>query len=233
MAAGEGTSPASRRPRRQPRLYTPWVDRLDRIILTVLGLLCLAAGVVGLLAGTDVLGGPSGGARTVLSAGTRSFAANHGWFWPVLGVAAGLVSLGALAWLLAQGQPRGRSRGRFGRGFGLVGSRLAGRFGTSRRLYVAYDLTGGVYLDSRALTDAVEEDAQAYPDVDAVSCSLVGRRADPLLLMSVRPRPEVDVRRLRGDLEGAVLSRARSAGRADLAAELDIVAAGGGRHRVR
>jgi hypothetical protein len=181
------------------------------VVFVLLGVLSLGAGVAALLAGFDALGGRTSD-RPTLTSGIRSFAADHGWFWPAVGVAAGVVTLLALAWLLAQRGTRGL-----------------------RGLYVTDDALGGVHVDADALTDAVETDAAGRPGVRSVDAALRGREEDrPLLRLTVVTDPEADLAGLRRDIEGEVVARARSAvGRPDLAAEIDLVPSAGQAPRAR
>jgi hypothetical protein len=188
----------------------PRIDRLNRLLLTALGVVSLGAGVVALLAGVDALGDRTAH-RPVLTSGARSFPAGHGWFWPVVGVAVAVGTLLALVWLPAQ-----RSTGEL------------------RGLCVTDDAVGGVHVGADALTDAVEADAAGRPGVRAVDAALRGGEDRPLLRLTVVTDPETDLAGLRRDIEGEVVARARSAvGRPGLAAEIDLVPSAGPGPRAR
>lgn len=186
------------------------VERWNRILLWALGLLLLGAGVTTLLAGWGVFGA-SFADQPPLSPDVRSFAARHGWFWPALGIAAGLLALGSLAWLAAQ--PRsGRPRG----------------------LYIVDDAIGGVRLDTGALTAAVAADLVDNPAVRAARVAVRGRPRHLSLRMTVETDADADIRSVRADVDGRVLPRLQHAvGRPDLAAELEIEAYAGAPARAR
>ncbi|OAA25123.1 hypothetical protein UG55_102538 [Frankia sp. EI5c] len=186
------------------------VERWNRWLLRFLGLFLVGVGVVVLLAGFEVFG-TSLADRPVLDADAGSFAAEHGWFWPAVGTAAGLMALGSLGWLAAQ----------------LRSGRLRG-------LYVIDDAVGGVRLDAAALTDAVADDLVRNPVVRTARVAMLGRPRHPVLRMSVEAQEDADARAVRSDVERRVLPRARRAlGRPDLAAEIEIGVYAGAPARVR
>ncbi|CUU58745.1 hypothetical protein Ga0074812_121122 [Parafrankia irregularis] len=195
--AGAGRHAGSAGLRR--RRYRPAVERWNRVLLGLLGLLLLGAGVVVLLAGFGVFGTDFAD-QAVLGPDIRSFAARHGWFWPAVGTAAGLLALGALGWMFAQlrtGRPRG--------------------------LQITDDVVGGVHVGSAALTDAVADDLLRNPVVRAARVDLRGGPRRPVLQMAVEAEAGADARAVRSDVEGRVLPRAqRALGRPDLAAEVEL-----------
>ena len=195
----EPTRPArTSRPRRRP--FTPATDLANRVIFVVLGLAFLGAGIVVLLAGRGVFGDDIAD-RPVLTTQNRAFAAEHAWFWPVVGVAIGLVVLLALGWLWLQ-----TSTGA-----------LAG-------LYVVDDTFGRVRVHARAFTGAVESDLVATSEARQVRARLLGREKRPLLRVIVTMHQDMDITQLRADIEQIALPHARSAlSRADLATEVQLI----------
>ncbi len=195
------------RPRKRP--FTLRVDRVNRALFILLGLVCLGSGVVVLLAGRDVFGTDVSN-RPTLTPHNRAFAADHAWFWPVVGVATGLVVLLALAWLWAQ-----RSTGR-----------LSG-------LYVVNDTFGRVRVDARAFTIAVENELAGMRGVRQVHARLLGKEKHPLLRVIVTMDPEADINRVRTGIEQVALPHARTAlARPDVAAEVELVPSPGHSDRV-
>ncbi|WP_018502087.1 alkaline shock response membrane anchor protein AmaP [Parafrankia discariae] len=209
-AARHAAPPAGARSPAPARAFIPVVDRWNQILLGLVGLLLLGGGVLVLLAGSGLFG-PALADRPVLSGDVHSFAARHGWFWPVVGTAAGVVTLLAVGWLVAQART----------------SRLRG-------LYVTDDEVGGVHLDTSALADAVAADLVVNPLVHAVRVVVRGRPRRPVLQLAVEADAGADIRAVRSDLEERVLPRARRAvGRPDLGAEIDLAVHAGLPARVR
>ncbi|MFL6182024.1 MAG: alkaline shock response membrane anchor protein AmaP, partial [Actinomycetes bacterium] len=74
---------------------------INRVALTVLGLLLVAAGGLGLAVGVDALGGWQA-TDPVLRQEVSTFPDEHRWFWWVVSGALLLIAVLALLWLLAQ-----------------------------------------------------------------------------------------------------------------------------------
>jgi hypothetical protein len=172
---------------RRPKPFAARVDRLDRVLLTLFGLVLVAGGTVVLLAGFGVLGADTENATT-LTPPMRSFAADNGWFWPTVGILASLVALAALTWLAAQ-----FSTGRLG------------------RLAVTQDAFGSAYIDGSAVADAVAEDADRDDGVHHASARLLGGPGDPLVRLVLAMEPAADVVSTRRYAEMEVLDRVRQA----------------------
>lgn len=80
---------------------SPVPTRTNRSVLLFLGLLLTAAGLLGLVLGFGGFG-VAARERPVLDQATRSFAAEHDWFWLVVALVALVVALLCLWWLRAQ-----------------------------------------------------------------------------------------------------------------------------------
>jgi hypothetical protein len=183
----------------QPKPFAAWVDRLDRVALTLFGLVMLAGGTVVLLAGFGVLGADTENATT-LTPQTRSFAADHGWFWPVVGVAAGFVALAAMTWLAAQ----------------LSTGRL-------RRLTVTEDAFGSAYVEGSGIADAVADDADRDDGVRHARARLLGGPGDPLVRLVLTVEADADILWTRQHAETEVLARVRQAlDRPDLRGQVEL-----------
>ena len=77
-------------------------DRLNRVLLTLLALVLLAAGTAGLLFGLGVFG-QDRASSLVLSRDVVRFVREQApWFWPLVAVLLAVVALLALRWLVQQ-----------------------------------------------------------------------------------------------------------------------------------
>lgn len=163
--------------------------RLNRLGLTVLGLVLLAAGGLALARSLGAFGEGAAG-DPVLAPGVRDFAADQGWFWPVLGAAGVVLALLGLAWLLAQGR--------------------------SERLHGLTMEAGGpdegaTRLPAKVVAAAVERDVNGLPGVDKATARLLGGRDHPRLLLNVAYSSHADLASLRRHLTEEVLPRVRTA----------------------
>ncbi|MFE9204032.1 alkaline shock response membrane anchor protein AmaP [Micromonospora sp. NPDC007230] len=177
-------------------------DRLNRIVLTLLALVLLAAGVAILLAGADVYGRGFSRRHLLDNPATRFVGAHGGWFWPVAGVAAAIVALLGLRWLAA----------------------VVTTEPSQRRINISTNGDSGrTVLDSGALADAVKAEVEDCPGVDEVDTRLSGSPYTPRLALTVTADPDADIAALRERLEALVLPRIRYAlGRPDLPVTLDL-----------
>jgi hypothetical protein len=189
----------------------PGTVRTNRVVLILLGLVLTATGAAGLAAGLGLFGRRLAH-QPVLSPAATQFVARNGWFWPVVGVAGGVLALLCLWWLLRQARSN------------RVGEL---RLVTDRR-------RGNTDLAARALTDAVETEVEGYRGVARASAYLSGAPTAPRLVLTVtldrRVRPaEVHERVVR-----AAVSHVREAlGRDDVPARLDLQLTRGRRRDVR
>ena len=188
----------------------------NRVLLGLIGLVLLAVGLAVLVGSLDLQrrwnftmpsAWPFTGPKDVLlTAHDRTRYRSHGWWWPAVIAALGVLFLGALWWLLAQARTR----------------RL-------RQLRVDSGDGEGALLRGRALEGVLTAESQAYEGVEWAGSTLVGKRGRPQarLLLGLAPHATpVDVV---ADLDASVLSRARSsAGLAELPAEARLRAV---RHR--
>jgi hypothetical protein len=153
-------------------------DRLNRVLLALLGLLLLAAGAAVLLAGSGLLGDDVS-RRRLVHPQVSDFVARHDqWLWPVVAVLALLLSLLALRWLLLQ----------------LQTDRID-----------AVDLTqfrrsGETHVDAAAVTSALVEAVEQCPGVDSGTARLVRVRGRAQLLLHVRLADRADLAATREQL---------------------------------
>lgn len=158
-------------------------DRLNRILLTLLGLVLLVAGTGTLVAGSGVLGRDVAEQR-VLHPDTGSFIErNAGWLWPAVALVAVLLALLALRWLLLQ----------------LRSDRIEEVDLTRTRR------SGETHVDTAALTSALVDAVQDCPGVDGATVRLVRARGREQLLMHVRLADRADIAATRTQLaEGPI-----------------------------
>ncbi len=177
-------------------------QRLDRLLLLLVGLLLTAAGVLGLLVGLGVFGSRLRG-RPVLDNVVGTFLGDNGsWFWPVIALVVLLLGYLALRWLVAQLRPTG------------VGDLpLEPRSSNGQT-----DLVGA------ALIGAVVSEVRSYRGVAAASGRLTGHELDPELRLRVQLDARADVAALRHRIETDALAHARQAlDNPQLPVRLDLV----------
>lgn len=165
------------------------VDRVNRILITLFGLLFVAAGVTGLLLGAGVFG--QAAAHTALiSPQMHDYAErNSSWYWVVVGAGAAVVALLAIWWLYEQAS--------------------SGRVPSVQ--LVDNDKDGSTRLQASALTGAVESDLSRYPGVQSSSVSLRGTPAAPILRIGVSLLASADIPEVRRQIENHAAVRVRQA----------------------
>jgi hypothetical protein len=165
-------------------------DRTNRTMMLVFALLLIA---VGLDAGAASIGGyGTGTAHSHLMANPSGhfIGANGIWLWPVAAVAALVVALIALRWLIALLFSTDRS------------GDLLIRSGSG---------AGRTTLASGALTDAVAEEIEGYRGVNSARARLIGDREDPELVVTAGLEQTADFTALRQRIETEALTHARQA----------------------
>jgi hypothetical protein len=162
-------------------------DRLNRVLLTLLGLLLLAAGVTGLLFGLGVLGQDVADRRILGPQVSRFVGDNAAWFWPVVALVALLLGLLALRWVLQQ----------------LRSDRVGYLDLTTERS------RGETLVASPAVTEALVAATERCAGVDGASARLVEVRGGERLLLHVRLADRADVAETRQQLAQGPLSELR------------------------
>jgi hypothetical protein len=177
-------------------------DRTNRTMLILFALLLIA---VGLDAGAASIGvyGTSTKNSTLMDNPTGRYFGAHGvWLWPVVAVAALIIALLALRWLIA-----------------LL-------FSTDRSgdlLIHPSTGAGRTTLANGALTDAVVGEIEGYRGVNAVRARLIGDREDPELVVTAALEETADFTGLRQRIETEALTHARQAvGNMALPTQLDL-----------
>lgn len=187
------------------------VDRVNQVVIALLGLLCLATGVLALLMTSDVFGEHV--ARIpLLPHSVRSFAhRDQDWFWPAVGAATGVAVLASLWWLFAQ-----------------LGTATAGSVELEPD-----PAAGRTRLRPGALTGAVSDEVEAFAGVRQADATLYGDGRDPLLRLDVVLADGADLPAVRGRIEDTAVAHARRAtGRPDLPVWLRLRPASGHRRTV-
>ncbi|WP_329522115.1 alkaline shock response membrane anchor protein AmaP [Spirillospora sp. NBC_01491] len=148
--------------------------RLNRIALTVLGLVLLGAGGAALARALGAWGGGRA-SEPLLTGQVRRFAADQGWFWPLLAAIAVVLTLFGLYWLVAQG-----------RSHRLPGLNLA-----------PDDADGKTRLSAGAITNVVQDEIEEYPGVNGARARLMGTADRPRLRLNVSYSHRADLAALR------------------------------------
>lgn len=161
------------------------VGAANRAVLTLLGLLLLAAGVLGLGLATGVFGRQRTG-QPVLAETVRTFPHRHAWFWWVVVAGAVIIALLALRWLLAQ-----------------LATDRANRIDRTTNARDGYTI-----VHAGALSEAVEEDATSIPGVTGAA-AYVSR---PLrVILRVVLADDADIGSVRSGLESSTIPHLRQA----------------------
>lgn len=164
-------------------------DRLNRVVLTGLGLLLVAGGVLGLVRSLFGFGAAAARDR-LLSPPERLWVHHHaGWFWLVVALLSLLLAIGCLRWLVAQ----------------LRSERIG-------MLVVGSDASAGrTRLSASAVADAVTSDVSAYPGVARASARLVHDPGRPDVLLTVALTENADLIAVRRQVETEAVPRLRQA----------------------
>jgi hypothetical protein len=177
-------------------------ERTNRIMLIVLALLLLAIGLDAGAASIGVYGTGTEHSTLMDNPTGRYFGAQGVWLWPVVAVAALIIGLLALRWLIA-----------------LL-------FSTDRSgdlLIQPSTGAGRTILANRALTDAVVGEIEGYRGVDSARARLIGDPDDPELVVRAVLEETADFTALRQRIETEALTHARQAlGNMSMPTQLDL-----------
>ncbi len=168
---------------------TDAADRTNRTLLIVLAVLLIA---VGLDAGAASIGGYGTGTKnsTLMDNPTGHYVGAHGvWLWPVIAVAALIIGLLALRWLIA-----------------LL-------FSTDRSgdLLIKSSTGAGRHPGQPRMTDAVVGEIEGDRGVDSAQARLIGDPDDPELVVRAVLEETADLTALRQRIETEALTHARQA----------------------
>lgn len=148
---------------------TTGVNRLNRVVLTVWGLVLSVGAAAGLALGVGALGAQDA-RRPLLESEVRDYANRTPWFWWVVAACSVIVALLALSWILAQA-----------------------RTDRIRRVELAAgDPDSTTVVHAGAVTEAVEQEVGSYLGVTSASARLRGERARRLdLIVGVSPAADL------------------------------------------
>jgi hypothetical protein len=177
-------------------------DRTNRVILLLLALLLIGAGVAAGAASVGAFGTATRHRRLIANPAGNFIGAQGGWLWPATAVAAAILVLLALRWLLAL----------------LLSTDRAGD------LLIPFGHSAGrTTLASGALTDAVVAEIEGYRGVNWARARVIGDPADPELVVDAALEETADFAALRQRIETGALTHARAAvGNPSLATRLDL-----------
>ncbi|HEX2273166.1 MAG TPA: hypothetical protein VHG90_04740 [Acidimicrobiales bacterium] len=175
-------------------------DRLDRLVLTSLGLLVTLAAAYGLARGGGMFGDRAADDPLLLPSVRRFVAENPLLFWLAAAVVALLVAWLGYRWLRAQ----------------FPASKTVGQ--------LDFDASAGVVrLDAAAAARALENDLQNHPDVRSAKARLLRARPRPDVELRVAVADDVDVVALGRWVEEEALERFGQALEvADLTARMEV-----------
>jgi hypothetical protein len=177
-------------------------DRTNRTMMIVLAVLLIAVGLDAGAASIGVYGSGTEHSTLMDNPTGRYFGAQGVWLWAVVAVAALIIGLLALRWLIALLFSTDRS------GDLLIQSSTG---------------AGRTTLDNGALADAVVEEIEGYRGVDSVRARLIGDPDDPELVVRATLEETADFTALRQRIETEALTHARQAlGNMSLPIQLDL-----------
>lgn len=163
-------------------------DRLNRVLLVLLGLVFLLAGAGAILLGRGVFGSSNAHRGIIDDAVGKPFIDNASWLWWAIGAVTLVLALLALYWLIVQ----------------LRIERIGGVTLQARP-------TGESTISARALTGAIRADAESVDGVNRAHARLMRDDRDPELVLSVWLREGADLGRVRHELEATTITHARDA----------------------
>lgn len=160
----------------------PLVDRINRAMLAVIGVLVVAAGIVIVLHSSGALGSARASSPVVSSPTAQWYAANGDWLWPTVGVV-GLVVIGlSVWWISAQLRTRG-----------------------SERLELGRTPHGALSVSVSHLEDCIEHDATRYDEIRRARAKVSVEDDVVLVALTLSVGPPYDVARAIARVTGTVL----------------------------
>jgi hypothetical protein len=177
-------------------------DRTNRVMMTLFGLLLLAAGAAAMAASTGVFGTTFSG-QAPLANGVSAYFGNHGgWLWPAIAGGCVLIALACLRWMPALPASTDRA------GDIIIGGSAD---------------EGTTVLQPAALVDALTGEVSAYHGVDSAKGRIIGDGRDPEVVLTVITSPAADLQALHRRIEAEAFAHARRAtGNPCLPIQLDL-----------
>ena len=178
-------------------------DRTNRVTLTLLGLLLVAAGGAAMAASTGVFGTSYSHLALFSNKVSGYFSHHGGWLWPAIAVGCLLLGLACLRWILALLASTDRA--------GDITIKDGGTEG------------GATGLRPQALIDALATEGSTYHGVGSASGRVIGDGRDPEIVLAVTTEPSADLRALYQRIETEALAHARqAAGNPSLPVQLNL-----------
>ncbi|GAB3299525.1 alkaline shock response membrane anchor protein AmaP [Epidermidibacterium keratini] len=160
----------------------PLVDRINRVVLAVVGIIVAAAGIAIVLHSSGALGRDRAGSPVVSSPTAAWYADNGSWLWPTVGVV-GLVVIGLCVWWIsAQLRTRGTERLELGR-----------------------SQEGALSVSVSHLEDCIERDATEYDEIRRARAKVSVEDDVVLVALTLSVGPPYDVARAIARVTGTVL----------------------------
>jgi hypothetical protein len=170
-------------------------DRLNRVVLAVVGLIALAFGVATLLVGFDVLPTRRRDEAVIANRVGRYVGVHGDWLWPAIAAGGVLVGVLALLWLRRL----------------LRGSDRVAELTVVSAVPQQDRPAGTTRLTSAALTSAVCGQLGAYREVTACRARVLGTSTRAVLVVDLTTTADVDIAQLLRRVDADVLADARSA----------------------
>lgn len=186
-------------------------NRLNRILLTLIGVLLVLVGVGAILLNTGVFGADRASRAVVDHTIIQTVHRDARWLWPTVGAVGFVLGIAAIYWLVVQ-------------------------LRVERVTSIALQRTrsGELILAGSALTDAVVAEAESIPGVERARVRLTRDEINPELVLTVWLREGANLADVGRAIDGQVLAHAREAlGRDALTTWLRIDVDAGERERVR
>jgi hypothetical protein len=177
-------------------------DRTNRIMLTLFGLVILAAGAAAMAASTGVFG-TSFAQQTLVANRVGAYFGNHGgWLWPAIAVGCVLIGLACLRWMMSLLASTDRA------GDIIIGASVD---------------EGTTVLQPAALVEALTSEVTAYHGVYSAKGRVIGDGRDPEIVLTVVTAPAADLRALHHRIEDEAFAHARhAAGAPSMPIQLDL-----------
>jgi len=165
------------------------VDRVNRSVLTLIGLLLLVGGGLGLARSYGAFGRHASTRQVISPQEYRWVGHNAGWFWPAVAVVSLLLALYGLRWAIAQ----------------IRTDRVG-------ELELESGSTGGsTRLSTSAVGSAVSSEIEGYEGVSRATARFVASASEPSLQVTVGLENGADVGAVRQRIEGEAVAHARQA----------------------
>ncbi len=167
---------------------TSRIDRINRGVLAIVGLVLLLAGALALVLGTSLFE-INRADKAVIPGGVSTFIGDNPWYWWALAAGCVVVALLLLQWLIAQ-------------------------FHTNRlpRLNVEPDRSDGeTVLEAHAISDAVESEVEAISGIRSASMRLLGTQSSHRHQLTVLLDERADINAVRSRLSRQTVPNLRRA----------------------